>query len=97
MTAAERTSSCDKTDVDTGSEVQVDSSSVLQWPDIWNISQIDHFTPDNDWLFAQNGFLGCTVCRKATTAGLSRTHRLNISAEWSRELCHTMVPLGSRS
>ena len=57
------------------SDAQVDSGSVLQWPDIWN-------TRDNNWLFARNGLLGCTVCRNPMTAGLFKTLRMNISAEW---------------
>jgi len=62
------------------SAAETQNSSRLQWPDIWNATQIDHFTLANDWLFARNGYLGCTICQNATAAGLHRSHRLTISA-----------------
>lgn len=58
---------------------------VCPFPPCWTREQWDKFRPDHEWLFSNDGKLGCSECGEAETLGPNRSvngTRFQLSAEW---------------
>ena len=56
------------------------------FPDCWTNDQFDFFKKEHDWLFARDGKLDCTICRKiGGLASVSKTGDMKeqLSPEWT--------------
>lgn len=57
------------------------------FPACWTVEQWEKFKHDHDWLFANDGKLGCSLCREVETLGPNRSlngTRFQLSGEWCK-------------
>uniref|UniRef100_A0A3P8SQM7 DUF4371 domain-containing protein n=1 Tax=Amphiprion percula TaxID=161767 RepID=A0A3P8SQM7_AMPPE len=53
------------------------------YPSIWTKEQYHQFKDKNEWLFAKNGMLGCTLCHNVKDLGVMSSRGVNIAANWA--------------
>uniref|UniRef100_A0A3Q1CEZ2 Uncharacterized protein n=1 Tax=Amphiprion ocellaris TaxID=80972 RepID=A0A3Q1CEZ2_AMPOC len=53
------------------------------FPSIWTKEQYHQFKDKNEWLFAKNGMLGCTLCHNVKDLGVMSSRGVNIAANWA--------------
>uniref|UniRef100_A0A3Q1CW52 DUF4371 domain-containing protein n=1 Tax=Amphiprion ocellaris TaxID=80972 RepID=A0A3Q1CW52_AMPOC len=53
------------------------------YPSIWTKEQYHQFKDENEWLFAKNGMLGCTLCHNVKDLGVMSSRGVNIAANWA--------------
>lgn len=54
------------------------------WPAVWSLEQWKQFKLKNNWLIAQDGKLGCYVCRTVRSLGIPMKEQgVRLSSEWA--------------
>ncbi|QQP53599.1 Uncharacterized protein FKW44_006129, partial [Caligus rogercresseyi] len=53
------------------------------YPPVWSKEQFEQFRTKNEWLYAQNGMLGCISCRDVKGLGVSASRGVNIVSNWA--------------
>ncbi|KAJ8874521.1 hypothetical protein PR048_025381 [Dryococelus australis] len=67
------------------------------WPSYWTISQKDDFTSKNNWLFYNNGKLGCTTRRGVGSIGVKKEMGVKISKEWRLTVFRTACKIANKN
>lgn len=58
-------------------------SASAAYPPVWSKEQFEQFKIKNEWLYAQNGMLGCTSCRDVKCLGVKASRGVNIANNWA--------------
>ena len=68
----------DHTAATTTADDSTAAANRISYPDCWSIEQYKQFMKDNNWLYCNEGRLGCSVCREVSSINAT----LKVPVEW---------------
>lgn len=71
------------TKADSVGDSAADVSERTPLPECWDLNHWLEYKQKYPWMFVENGFLGCDVCREVKRLGASVSQSIYVSKEWS--------------